>query len=412
VPWKETSAVDERVRFIADYLAGVDSMTELAERYGVSRQTAYLWVKRYVAEGPTGLHDRSRRPHTRPNATAPVVVDALLAARHRHPTWGPKKLLGREWPLAERPALSTASAIRKKAGLVASPLRRRRPGHPGPPPSPIAAPNALWTIDFKGQFRTGDGQWCYPLTLIDSCSRYVLACQALPSTETRGARRVLERVFREYGVPDRIRSDNGVPFATVWAAARLSSLAIWWIRLGIVPELIEPGRPAQNGRHERFHRTLKRETAEPPAATLGRQQRLFTAYRQHFNHERPHEALGQLVPGDLYRPSTRAYPRELPPLIYPDDSLVRQVDTSGSIRWAINRRVYISHVLTDQEIAFRPVVDGLWAVYFGPVLLGHFDERRPDANSLAAVTRGRSPADAGSRPTSRNSNRVSTMSPD
>jgi putative transposase len=404
------SAVDERLRFVAEYLDGVATMTELAAFYGVSRETGYTWVRRYEAEGPAGLHDRSRRPHRVANATPPAVVETLLAARRRHPTWGPKKLLTHDWPLAERPALSTAHAILKRAGLIERRRRRRRPGHPGRPPSVIAAPNVLWTIDFKGQFRTGDRRWCYPLTLIDSCSRYVLACAALPSTQTTTARAVLERAFREYGLPERIRSDNGVPFAAAWAAARVSTLSAWWVRLGILPELIEPGRPAQNGRHEPFHRTLKRETAQPPAASRRAQQRRFDVYRAHFNTERPHEALGQRPPSLLYAPSPRPYPRRLLPLVYPDDSAVRRVDESGSVRWAAGTRVYISRVLTGEAIAFRPIADGVWAVSFGPLVLGHYDERRGPTYNLAPIQRGRSSADAASRPS--NFNKVSTMSLD
>jgi transposase InsO family protein len=390
--------VEERLRFVAEYLDGVATMTELAAVYGISRETGYTWVRRYEAEGPAGLHDRSRRPHRVGNATPQVVVDALLEARRRHPTWGPKKLLSYEWPLVQRPAASTASAILKRAGLIDRRRRRRRPGHPGRPPAVIAAPNVLWTIDFKGQFRTGDRRWCYPLTLIDSCSRYVLACQALRSTRTQPVRAVLERAFREFGVPERIRSDNGVPFAAAWAAARVSTLSVWWVRLGIVPELIEPGRPAQNGRHERFHRTLKRETTRPPASSLRAQQQRFDAYRAHFNTERPHEALGQQPPNVVYTTSARCFPRRLPPLVYPDDSVVRRVDESGSVRWAPGTRVYVSRVLTNEDIAFRPIADGVWAVYFGPLVLGHYDERRGPTYNLASISRGRSLADASSRP--------------
>ena len=400
MPWRTTSAVEERLRFVAEYLDGVATMTELAEEYGISRETGYTWVRRYEAEGPAGLHDRSRRPHRSANATPQAVIDALVEARRHHPTWGPKKLLTYGWPLTTRPARSTASAILKRAGLIDRRRRRRRPGHPGRPPAVIASPNVLWTIDFKGQFRTGDRRWCYPLTLIDSCSRYVLACDGLRSTQTATTRAVLERAFREYGLPERIRSDNGVPFAAAWAAARISMLSVWWVRLGIIPELIEPGRPAQNGRHERFHRTLKRETAQPPATTLRTQQQRFDEFRVEFNTQRPHEALGQLPPSAVYAASSRSYPHRLPPLVYPSDSSIRRVDEAGCVRWAPGVRVYISRVLTGQDVAFRPIADGMWGVYFGPLVLGHYDERRGPTHNLAPVTRGRSPANAGSRPPS------------
>jgi putative transposase len=387
VPWREMSAVDAREAFIREYLEDMDTMTELCERHGISRQTGYTWVARYETEGIVGLQDRSRRPHHSPSATPQAVIDALVAARRRRPTWGPKKLLGRDWQLASQPARSTASAILKRAGLVAKSRRRVRPGHPGAPPPAVAEPNAVWTLDFKGHFRIA-GQWCYPLTVIDRCTRYVLACHALPSTETGGTRRILQRVFQQYGLPERIRSDNGVPFATAWAVARLSPLAVWWMHLGIVPELITPGCPQQNGRHERFHRTLKAETADPPAATWAAQQQRFVRYRQSFNHERPHEALGQRPPAEFYVPSPRAYPTTLPPLLYPADCELRRVGASGSVTWA-GRAVFISHVLMHEDVGLRPLDDGLWAVYFGPLLLGHLDERRKAADHITPVERRR-----------------------
>lgn len=410
MPWREMSAVDARDAFIRDYLEGIDTMTELCERHGISRQTGYTWAERYDAHGIAGLQDRSRRPHHSPTATPQVVIDALIEARRRHRTWGPKKLLGGDWRLAARPARSTASAILKRAGLVRTLRRRQRPGHPGPPAPALVQPNAVWTLDFKGQFRV-EGRWCYPLTVIDRCTRYVLACHALPAVDTGQTQRVLQRVFQRYGLPARVRSDNGVPFATAWAIARLSPLAVWWIRLGIVPELIAPGCPQQNGAHERFHRTLKAETAHPPAATWAAQQQRFVRYRQQFNHERPHEALGQQPPAAVYTPSPRPYPATLPPVSYPADCDVRHVGASGAVT-RHGRRIFVSHVLVDQDVAFRPLDDGLWAVYFGPVLLGHFDERRRPADHIAPVKGGRSHATACSRLTSKNSNHVSTMSSD
>lgn len=384
MPWREMSAVDARAAFIREYLDGVDTMSELCERHGISRQTGYTWVTRYDQEGIAGLADRSRRPHHSPRATPEAVIDALVAARRRRPRWGPKKLLGPGWELAVRPGKSTASQILKRKGLVPTSRRRVRPGHPGAPAPAVAEPNAVWTLDFKGHFRI-DGEWCYPLTVIDRCTRYVLACHALPSTETSATQRVLQRVFRQYGLPERIRSDNGVPFATSCAVARLSPLSVWWIHLGIIPELITPGCPQENGRHERFHRTLKADTAQPPAATWAAQQQRFARYRHMFNHDRPHEALGQRPPAEVYAPSPRSYPRTLPPLIYPADCDVRHVGASGSISWASGRRVFVSHVLVDEDIALRRLDDGVWAAYFGPVLLGHLDERRKPADHLRPV---------------------------
>jgi transposase InsO family protein len=379
--------MDERLRFVTEYAESGDSMTELCARYGISRESGYKWVARYDDGGVSGLADQSRRPHASPRRTTDAVVAAVLAARRQHPTWGPKKLLARGWRLAVRPGLSTVSLILKRHGVVA-PRRRRPPRAPSAaPPTALELPNAVWTIDFKGQFRTGDGTWCYPLTIVDHWSRYLLACRSLPSVRTAGSRAVLERVFREFGLPARIRSDNGAPFASAWALARLSPLAVWWIRLGIVPERIQPGCPAQNGRHERMHRTLKRETARPPASTLQAQQRRFRRFRTAFNDERPHEALGQRVPAELYVASPRAYPAVLPPLEYAAHMIVRRVAPCGSLKWH-GRWLSVSHTLIGEDVGLAEVDDGRWAVYFGSLVLGYFDERTWRIHRIAAITRG------------------------
>lgn len=411
MPWREMSTMHERVRFIAEYLDGLHTMTELCDRYGISRETGYKWVARFEVEGPSGLMDHSRRPHHTPNATSQDIVDALIAARRRHPTWGPKKLLARGWPLGVRPGLSTASAVLKRHGLVMRRRRRVRAPHPGRPTTGLTAPNVVWTIDFKGHFRTGDGAWCYPLTVVDGFSRYLLACQNLPSVRTAPTRAILERVFREYGLPTRIRSDNGAPFATAIALARLSPLAVWWIRLGIVPELIQPGCPGQNGRHERLHRTLKRETAHPPAATSRAQQCRFTRFRREYNDVRPHEMLGQRPPADFYAASPRPYPRTLPPLEYPAAAIVRRVAPAGTVSWG-GRQLCVSHTLVGQDVAFLEVDDARWAVYFGPMVLGHFDERRHRILPIATITTGALAGTTGSRPATKNAKHVSTMSSD
>ena len=265
MPWSEVSVVDQRRRFIEDVRLGVFTLRELCARYDVSRPTGYLWVARFEQEGRAGLSDRSHRPHGCPHATPAHVWQAVRRARHEHPSWGPKKLL---WLVAKRlddelPAPSTVAGWLKRNGLVAARRRRPQRPHPGQPHGQASAPNGLWTIDFKGHFRTRDGRYCYPLTVVDAYSRYVLACQGLLHPTRRLTTVVLERLFREYGLPERLRSDNGAPFASM-ALARLSKLSAWWIRLGITPELIEPGHPEQNPRHERMHRTLKDDTTRPP----------------------------------------------------------------------------------------------------------------------------------------------------
>jgi putative transposase len=319
MPWKDSSPMDQKTQFIADYLRPSLSVTELCELYGVSRTTAYKWITRYHAGGPAGLEDRPRRPHACPHETPPDLVAAILDARRHHPTWGAKKLvklLARRDPDRPRPSRTTVCDILSRHGLITKPRRRRKPGHPGQPTSLIAAPNDLWCADFKGQFKTRDGRYCYPLTVTDSFSRYLVGCQALESTCCADATAVFRRLFREYGLPSRIRTDNGVPFATV-SLARLSSLSAWWVRLGVLPELIEPGKPQQNGRHERMHKTLKAETTRPPAGDRAAQQRKFNRFRDEYNHVRPHEAIGLEVPASLFTQSPRQFPERLPRLEYP-----------------------------------------------------------------------------------------------
>ena len=303
MPWSEASPMDQRTQFIADYLRDTLSVTELCQLYGVSRKTAYKWIDRYLHQGPAGLEERSRRPMHSPNETAPEIVAAFLDARRRHPTWGAKKLLTlvhKRHPCWDLPGRSTVCDILSRNGMIPKQRRRRRIGHPGKPTSVILAPNDVWSADFKGQFKTGDGIYCYPLTVTDGFSRYLLGCQALHSTAVAGAKPVFARLFKEYGLPKRIRTDNGVPFATN-TLARLSALSAWWVRLGVLPELIEPGKPQQNGRHERMHRTLKAEATRPPAGNLAAQQRKFNHFLTEFNEERPHEALDQQTPHPFIR---------------------------------------------------------------------------------------------------------------
>lgn len=376
MPWSETSPMDQRTQFIADCLRERLSITELCDLYGVSRKTGYKWLDRYLRHGPAGLEERSRRPRRSPNETAPEIVAAFLDARRRHPSWGGKKLLTivhKRHPRWELPGRSTVCDILRRHGLVPKARYRRRIGHPGKPTSLILAPNDVWSADFKGQFKTGDGHYCYPLTVADGYSRYLLGCQALASTCVQAAKPVFTRLFQEFGLPQRIRTDNGVPFATN-TLARLSQLSAWWVRLGILPEFIEPGHPQQNGRHERMHRTLKAETTRPPAATLPAQQRKFNRFREEFNAERPHEALDLHPPASRYEPSPRPMPARLPPLEYPDRFEVRYVSANGGIRW--NRRwVNVSITCVGEYVGLEEIDDGVWNVYSGPLKLGRLLER-------------------------------------
>jgi transposase InsO family protein len=365
MPWKETGPVFERARFIGDYLSGCFTISELADRYGVSRKTLYKWLARHDVSGLSGLVDRPRIARHLPHRTPDVLADEIIAFKRRFPFMGPKKIVARLRELRPEvgwPAVSTVNDILRREGLVAKKLRRRPPVHPIRVPVRATAPNELMTIDFKGH-----------LTIVDGFSRYLLACDALMSNDYLDTRRVFERAFREYGLPRRILSDNGSPFASP-GLARLSRLSMWWVRLGIGIERIVPGRPEQNGAHERMHRTLKEQTARPPARDQRRQQLVFDTFRHEYNHERPHEALDQIRPASIYESSSQPYPDHLPPITYPGHFETRRVSHNGMMRWR-DDRIFISKTLIGETIGFEEVDDGIWSVFYGNVLLARFDER-------------------------------------
>ncbi|MGH8650034.1 MAG: IS481 family transposase, partial [Burkholderiales bacterium] len=290
--------MDQRTAFIADQRQGLYPVTELCARYGISRKTGYKWLGRFEEAGRQGLQERSRAPHACPHRIAEAVAALICAARRQHPSWGPAKLLA--WlaprhPALDLPAISTAGDLLARRGLVQHRRRRRHYSHPGVVPATTTQPNDLWTADFKGHFRSRDGIYCYPLTIADQHTRYLLACHGLLSTKGVGVRPVFERLFREYGLPRAIRTDNGVPFATTGIHG-LSQLNVWWLRLGIQHQRILPAQPQQNGAHERMHKTLKGEAIRPPRSTLATQQRAFTAFRRLYNEERPHAALHGRTP--------------------------------------------------------------------------------------------------------------------
>jgi transposase InsO family protein len=369
--------MDQKTQFIADYLRQSQSITELCLHYGISRKTAYKWITRYHEQGLSGLEDQSRKPLSCPHQTDPQLVEALLDARRRHPTWGAKKLLkllSKSDPQQDWPSRSTVCDLLARRGLIKKPRRRRHLSHPGKPTTIITAPNQVWCADFKGQFKTRDGIYCYPLTITDACSRYLICCQGLLSTECVSAKAVFQKVFRNFGLPSSIRTDNGVPFATV-SLGRLSRLSAWWIRLGIVPELIEPGKPQQNGRHERMHRTLKAETTRPVAGNLSAQQRKFNAFREEYNELRPHEAIKLETPASLYQPSLRQMPRKLPALEYPAHFETRYVSYNGGIRWRSDW-VNVSICCAGEYVGLEEIDNGIWNVYFGPVKLGRLIEEK------------------------------------
>ena len=372
--WRESSAMDERLRFVQDVHRPGWSIAELCRRYAVSRKTGYKWLARYAAAGPAGLVDGSHRPGTCPHETPTAVIGLILQLQQRY-TWGARKvrrLLLDRLAVDQVPTKTTVHRILERYGRVRPRRASRRRFHAGRPGTPMDEPNAVWTADFKGQFRTGDGVYCYPLTVQDGASRYLLGCRGLLEPTTAGSGPVFARLFRRYGLPARIRSDNGAPFAS-HALGRLSRLSVWWVRLGIRPELIEPAHPEQNGRHERMHRTLKAATARPPQADLAAQQRRFEAFRVEFNTVRPHEGLHDATPASCYAPSPRPYARTLAPVEYPGHFERRLVSRNGGIRWN-SQWVNVSHLLAELEVGFEEIDDGLWDVYFGPVWLGRFHE--------------------------------------
>ena len=399
MPWRETSPMEERLEFVREYETELFTMTELAAQYGISRKTGYKWLARHDAAGALGLLDRSRRPYHSPQATAPALIEALVAVRKRHPRWGAPKLLtvaARQDPAAAWPSRSTVCDLLKARGLV-SPRGRRNPRAQGRAPvAPITRSNETWTTDFKGQFRTGDGVYCYPLTLRDGFSRFVLRCDALVGPTYAATRQRFERAFAEYGLPERIRSDNGGPFAGA-GLGRLSRLSVWWMRLGIVPERIALGHPEQNGSHEQFHSVLKAETARPPAATASAQQRRFGRFCREYNYERPHEALANNVPASCYQPSPRPLPRQLPALEYPGHFEIRRVSSIGQVSWS-GAPVFLTEALAGEHVAFEEVDDGLWTIRFATVALARFDAHDRRIHPIPSFTGGRSASSAGSAP--------------
>ncbi len=387
MPWKETCAMKERLQLVTLYEAGKYTVTELARHFRVSRKTTHKWLGRFAAEGIPGLDERSRAPHRRPRATPEPVALAVVRAKQAHPTWGPAKLtpcpgeapeIARVWP-----AVSTRGRILSLQGLVNRRRRRRRSSPWFQPFLGADRPNAVWSADFKGWIRTGDGTRCDPLTVSDACTRMLLCCEILTKPDYPHVRPVFERVFREYGLPLAMRTDNGPPFASVGAGG-LSPLAVWWVKLGIMPERIEPGHPEQNGRHERLHRTLKQEVMSPPAATPKAQQEQCNDFLSVYNTVRPHEALGQAPPASLYMLSPRPYPERLGDMQYPALTDVRRVRSNGQVRWR-GELVFVSEALVGELVGITEHVDS-WLVSFGPIPLGLLYPHRPSLAPLPPAT--------------------------
>jgi transposase InsO family protein len=378
MPWTETSVLDSRISFINAWREGDLTMSELCARHEISRRTGHKWVHRYESDGLSGLFDLSSARHTYPQTLSDETRVALLKLRERRPTWGPRKLLARlrlDDPEAVLPAASTVGDWLRREGLSRSRRRSRVMAGKHEPVliEPLAA-NDSWAADFKGWFRTGDGVRCEPLTVTDGFSRYLLVCQALPRVTFEEVYPVMERVFREHGLPRALRTDNGNPFARRDGLCGLSRFSVWLLKLDVFPDFITPGRPDMNGRHERMHRVLNEDTAKPPAGTLKDQQRRFDRWRKDYNTYRPHEALGQRCPAEFWHASPRAYPGKIRPWDYPADHHVRRVIGDGHIRWR-DGTIYLSAALKGEDVGLKRRDDGGWTVWFRNYDLTVIDDR-------------------------------------
>lgn len=372
MPWKELGPMEQRVEVLREWREG-ESITALAEIYGVARKTIYKWIERYELEGTAGLADRSRAPHASPQRLSDEMVASIIAARQRW-GWGPRKLLVKlatEWPGQKLPAASTVAEVLRAKGLSETQKRRVRTPPSAPPFATIDQPNRIWCADFKGWFRTGDGTRCDPLTITDAFSRYLLCCQIVAKTDTLHVAARFDASFQEFGLPDGIHIDNGTPFASR-APGGLSRLSMRWIRLGIAVERNRPASPQDNPRHERMHRTLKHDTLRPPARNPRLQQRVFDRYLPHFNDERPHEALNYLTPSACYTQSRRAFPRRVPEVEYDSGLHVRRIAPHGDLSWKAGR-CFISEIFGGEALGLRPSHDRYFEVFYGPVRIGWLD---------------------------------------
>jgi putative transposase len=384
MPWQECSKMDERLRFVARLLEG-EKMAVLCREYDVSRKTGYKLFSRYKDQGYEGLTDRSRRPY-RQGCRLPEAIEGLiLSLKREHPSWGAPKIrekIRRKELQIQLPAISTVHAVLHRHDLVNRPRRRRYKAE-GTPLSSTRNPNDLWCADYKGEFMLADKRYCYPLTITDFASRYLLGCEALLTTKEKYAFGVFERVFKEFGLPKAIRTDNGVPFASPHSLFGLSKLSVWWLRLGIEIERIKPGNPQQNGRHERMHLTLKKEATKPAAKNLLQQQEKFDRFIDTYNRDRPHQAIGMKYPAELYQKSARAY-QGIGELEYPFHDRTITVTSCGRI--CIGRRkINLSTVFAGQNVGVKEVSDKVWLVSFMKYDLGFFDQE------LGTVTSAENP---------------------
>lgn len=378
MPWKVSGFMNERMRFVVRLQSG-ERMSDLCQEFGISRKTGYKFWNRFREHGPQGLCDESKCPHRRPTEVTEKLQKLITEFKQKHSTWGPKKIkaeLERRYTGVYIPAEVTIYRILDDHGLVKKYKKRRRVPLCTNALNISEAPNDLWCADFKGQFQLENRLYCYPLTVSDHYSRYFLGCEGLENTRGTGAKGAFEAVFRQYGLPYRIRVDNGSPF-TSRGVAGLSKLSIWWLRLGIAVERIEPGHPEQNGRHERLHLTLKQETTRPASANFLQQQERFDKFLDEYNYRRPHEALKMKRPADIYVKSPRPYPDELPDIKYPFHDLTRKVANNGDVYLIGNRyhKFYLGKAFAGQVVGLREIEEERWLVSFMHYDLGYVDEK-------------------------------------
>jgi transposase InsO family protein len=375
MPWEKTCVIDEKVKLIGECLKKEYSITDLSRYFSISRKTIYKWLNRYQVAGLEALNEMARIPHSHPATTSEEIVSKIIDVKLKHQRWGPKKVvawLNNKYPEDSWPVASTAGKILKREGLVKAKHKRH---HVPPYTQPFEScekPNDVWSIDYKGQFRMRDGRLCYPLTISDNYSRFLLLCRGLLHPNYESTQPWLEWTFREYGLPKAIKSDNGEPFASV-ALGGLTKLSIWMIKLGIVPERIAVGHPEQNGRHERMHKTLKEYAVSPPRANLRQQQMVFDRFVQEYDFEYPHEAIGLKPPVTCYIASVKQLPGKLPEVVYGSEYLVRRVRTNGEIRWK-GKLMYICEALEGEPIGLKQINERYWEISFSFHLLGYFDE--------------------------------------
>ena len=378
MPWKERTNMDEKKAFIKRLLSGEECMSHLCKEYGISRKTGYKFYDRYVGMGLDGLEDWRFGAENKLNRTSEIIEKVIVRLRKKHPSWGPKKLkakLSIEENGVRIPAASTIGNILVRHGVeLKVKSQRKRRATPSFLLSQSAGPNDIWGIDFKGQFRLGNGKYCYPLTVTDHFSRFILCCEALENTSSKPVQTIMEGLFKKYGLPMVIRSDNGSPFASVGLSG-FSQLSVWFTSLGIRCERIEPGKPEQNGRHERMHLTLKEETTRPASQNILAQQERFDHFVQVFNFQRPHEALEQKIPKDVYRFSQKKFSDHSAEFDYALDDMLRRVNRGGFVRFKTHTSFYLSLAFSNYSVGLREIKLGIWRVRFRDIELGFYSDR-------------------------------------